>query len=84
MMIALTPDQNRWLEAQVAAGLYSNVEDAARAVIAERMAVDVEDMDWVRPVLDEARASIAAGHGETFANVQSRLAERIEKLRSEP
>lgn len=80
MTISLTPQQHRWLESQVTAGHYSSVDEAARAIIEERMAVDGEGVDWVKPLLDEARASIAAGAGVPYEQVQDRLADRIRKL----
>ena len=81
MTITLTPDQDKWLEAQVSAGRYATIDEAARAIIADRMAIEVEDLSWMKQELDTARAAVAHGHTETFENVQSRLAERINRLR---
>jgi antitoxin ParD1/3/4 len=56
MTINLPREQQEWLEAQIRAGAYDSVEEA----VAERMHLDIEDLSWAKPLVDEARASIAA------------------------
>lgn len=65
MAITLTPQQEAWIRAHVASGEFASVEEAARRLIDDRIA-DIEaevddDMVWAKPLVDEARASIARG-----------------------
>ena len=61
MTITLTPAQKAWLEAQVAAGSLPSVEDGVRAAIADLMTFPDDDLEWARPLVDEARQSVAEG-----------------------
>ena len=56
MSIALTPEQQRWLEGEVAAGNFPSVEDAVRIAVA-----DFKDLGWAKPYVDQARESVARG-----------------------
>lgn len=80
--VKLTPAQQAWLEAQVAAGRLPSVDDAVRSAVADLMTISNDDLAWARPYVDEARASVARGdvsHGET---VLARLREKILRLKS--
>ena len=59
MTVTLTPDQIKWLESQVAGGRFDSSEDAAHLAVAGLVAVDADDLAWAKPLVDEARASIA-------------------------
>ncbi len=65
MAITLTPEQEAWLNAHVASGDFPSVEEAARQLIderiAERAAEESDDLAWVKPFVDEARAAVARG-----------------------
>ena len=65
MSITLTPEQEAWFQAHVATGDFASVEKAARQFIDDRiaeLAVDNDDdMAWAKPLVEEARASIARG-----------------------
>ena len=61
MNINLPPDQEQWLKVQIAHGEYASVEDAVRRMIADRMALDGDDLSWAKPYVDEARAGVARG-----------------------
>ena len=67
MTITLDPDQEAWLEARVASGDFASVEEAARRLIAERIAELVleenDDMAWAKPYVDEALAEVERGRG---------------------
>ena len=81
MAITLTPEQQKWLEAEVAAGRFVSVEEGVRLAAAELMPpIDMTDLSWAKPYLDEARASLAAGKGipaeQVFAEVDERLKQR--------
>ena len=66
MTIALTSEQLLWLEEQVAAGRFASLDDGVqRAMVGLMTGVDgpdeTDDDDWVGPLLDDARASLARG-----------------------
>jgi antitoxin ParD1/3/4 len=82
MNITLPADQQKWLEAEVAAGHFESIDDALAAAVAELMSTDDDDLAWARPYVEKARASVARGaviSGEEFFQ---RLAGRLDKLRS--
>lgn len=62
MNIRLPPEQERWLEAQIARGEFASIEDAMRRMIADRMAFDADEFAWARPYVDEARTAAARGN----------------------
>jgi antitoxin ParD1/3/4 len=61
MNIKLPRDQEQWLEAQVAQGVFPSVEDAVHTLIAERMGFEADDFAWAKPYVDAARESVARG-----------------------
>ena len=64
MMITLTADQEASLSALVAAGDFASIEEAARALLDERLAereIEDDDFAWAKPFIDEAEADIARG-----------------------
>ena len=61
MTITLPPGQQKWLEAQVAAGRFSSVDDAIAVAVADLMAIEEDDLAWAKPYIDEARAAAARG-----------------------
>ena len=63
MTIQLSPEQQQWLEAQVAAGHFSSLEQAVAVAIADLMATVEDDLDWAKPLVDEAIASVERGEG---------------------
>jgi Arc/MetJ-type ribon-helix-helix transcriptional regulator len=68
-MITLTPEQQHWLEAEVAAGRLPSVEDAVRMAVADFKAINTDDLRWAKPHVEQARASLARGEivsGEEF------------------
>ena len=74
MTIALTPDQIAWLEGQVATGVYASVDDAVRLAVAGLMAAEeADDLDWARPLVDDAKAAVEAGQGVAAANVKAEM-----------
>ena len=84
MTITLTPTQIRWLEAEVAAGRFASLDAAAQAIIDEHMAsaeIDLDDLDWVKPLLDEAREGVARGEVVSWDEVKRELADLKTKLR---
>jgi antitoxin ParD1/3/4 len=77
--LTLTPGQEAWLQAHVAAGDFASVEEAARCLIDERIAeyeLERDDLEWVRPLIEEARASVARGDFLTLDEHRARNAAR--------
>lgn len=77
MQIILTPEQQAWLEAKVAAGEFGTVEEAAAAAITDSMAGEIDDMAWAKPYVDEARAAVASGKVLTLDEHRARIARRL-------
>jgi Arc/MetJ-type ribon-helix-helix transcriptional regulator len=77
MTIQLSPEQQQWLEAQVAAGHFSSLEQAVAVAIADLMATTEDDLDWAKPLVDEAAAELDRGEGvpadEAFARIYKSL-----------
>lgn len=61
MTVTLAPEQMRWIEAAVASGQFPSVEDAVRMAVADLMNIDLGDVDWMRPYVDEARQDVTRG-----------------------
>ena len=76
MTITLRPDQEAWLEARVAGGDFASVEEAARQLIAERIAElaleEQDDMAWAKPFVDEALAEVERGEVITLEEHEAR------------
>jgi len=69
MNVFLPAEQQKWLEAQVAAGHFASIDEALAAAVADMMAIDRDDLAWAKPYVDQARASVARGElisGEEF------------------
>ena len=82
MTITLTPEQQRRLEAAVAAGQFASVEEAVRLAVDSLVGTDADsdDLSWAKPYLDEARAEIARGESipaeEVFLETNTWLRKR--------
>ena len=61
MNIKLRPEQEQWLQGQIAQGEFASVDDALQHVIADHMALEGDDFEWARPFVSEARAAVARG-----------------------
>jgi Arc/MetJ-type ribon-helix-helix transcriptional regulator len=81
MTITLSPEQQKWLEAQVAAGRIGSVEEAVRLAVNLIMPLDTTDLSWAKPCLDEARAQLGRGEFVEHGDFKRELAERIKVLR---
>ncbi|GEP60719.1 hypothetical protein [Reyranella soli] len=77
MAIQLSPEQQRWLEAQVAAGHFASLEQAVAVAVADLMAMAPDDLDWAKPLVDEAAAELDRGeglpHDEAIARIHTVL-----------
>ena len=69
MTITLTPEQQKRLEAAVAAGQFASVEEAVRWAVDHFVVTDADlgDLSWAKPYLDEARESLARGESPLAA-----------------
>ena len=83
MTITLTPEQQKRLEAAVAAGQFASVEEAVRFAVDRLMLEEAEvgDLSWAKPYLDEARAEIARGESLSLEEFRAHVRERVSKLR---
>jgi len=77
MTITLPREQQEWLEAQVKAGAYDSIDDAVASIVAEYMRVESIDLSWAKPLVDEARASLARGEGMTLEEHTARIDQRL-------
>ncbi len=69
MNVKLPADQQKWLEAKIAAGEFDTIDDALAVAVADLMAIEKDDLAWAKPYVEEARASVARGDvisGEEF------------------
>jgi antitoxin ParD1/3/4 len=82
MNVTLPPDQQKWLEAQVAAGAFASVDEALATAVADLMSIHRDDLAWARPYVDQARASIARGDVLAGEEYFKRLNAKIEILRA--
>ena len=77
MRIQLSPEQQRWLEAQVEAGHFASLEQAVAVAIAELMAAVEDELEWAKPLVDEAIASVDRGEAipadEAWARIRKSL-----------
>jgi hypothetical protein len=81
-MINLTPEQQRWLEAEVAAGRLPSVEDAVRMAVADFKAINTDDLRWAKPYVDDARQSVARNEVVSGEEFLKGLDDRLKALRS--
>ena len=77
MTVQLSPEQQRWLEDQVKAGHFASLEQAVAVAIADLMATVDDDLEWAKPLVDEAAAELDRGEGvpvdEAFARIRKTL-----------
>jgi antitoxin ParD1/3/4 len=69
MNVTLRPEQQKWLEEQVAAGHFTSIDTAIAAAVADLMAINDDDFAWAKPYVDEALASVERGEviaGQSF------------------
>lgn len=79
MTITLPREQQEWLEAQVRAGVFSSVEEAVVRIVSEHMMLDIDELAWAKPLVDEAVASLDRGEGSTFDDFRARMDRRFGK-----
>ncbi len=82
MNITLTPEQQKWLETEVAAGHFNSIDDAVAAAVAELMTLSGDDLAWAKPYVEQARASVARGNVISGDEFFKRLVRKLETLQS--
>jgi antitoxin ParD1/3/4 len=81
MNIVLPRDQQEWLQARVASGEFASIEEAVQRVIAERMALETDDMAWAKPYVDEGMAALARGDVLTLEEHEARMEQMMKALK---
>ena len=81
MNISLPKEQLEWLEAEVAAGHFSSVDEAVTLAVAELKALQVDDLAWAQPYVEESRAEVARGETIQGDEFLKWLRERTDSLR---
>jgi len=81
MTIQLSPEQQRWLEAQVAAGHFASLEQAVAIAVADLMATVADDLDWAKPLVDAASEQLARGEGVSGDEAIARIRAAIDQTR---
>ena len=88
MTVSLTPQRIAWLEQMVAEGRFASVDEAARFAVAEAMSLDqdidlddLDDLDWAKPVLDEALAEADRGATIPLEEYQKQMKQHMDRLR---
>ena len=82
MNITLPTEQQKWLEAEVAAGSFHSISDAVAVAVAELMSIGDDDLAWAKPYVEEARASVARGDAISGDEFFKRLETKLDLLRS--
>lgn len=82
MKIDLPSEQKQWLEAEVAAGHFSSIDEAVSVAISDLRAIASDDLSWLKPYVDEARRSVEAGDVISGEEFLSELDEIIASLAS--
>jgi antitoxin ParD1/3/4 len=81
MNISLPKEQLEWLEAEVAAGRFSSIDEAIAVAVADLKALSGDDLAWAKPYVDEARDQVARGETLSHDEFFKWLDARIEALR---
>ena len=82
MNISLPKEQLNWLEAEVAAGRFSSIDEAIAVAVADLKALSEDDLAWAKPYVDQARNSVARGDVISGEEFFKRLNAKINDLRS--
>jgi antitoxin ParD1/3/4 len=81
MNVSLPREQLEWLEAEVAAGHFSSIDEALAVAVADLRSIVDDDLAWAKPYVDEARAEVARGETIPGDDYLSWLRNRTEGLR---
>jgi antitoxin ParD1/3/4 len=82
MNVTLPPEQQKWLEAQVAAGQFGSIDEALAVAVADLIAIQNDDLAWAKPDVDRARESVARGDVLSGDEYRAKLKAKLSALRS--
>ena len=80
MEIILTPDQEAWLRERVACGEFASANEAIGRLIDLWTLGAQTDLDWAKPLVDEALEAVERGDEITLEEHKARMAERLARL----
>jgi antitoxin ParD1/3/4 len=83
MSTSLPKEQLEWLEAEVAAGHFSSIDEALSLAVAELQSLHENDLTWANPYVDEARDQVARGETLSGNEFFTWLDARIEGLQQQ-
>jgi antitoxin ParD1/3/4 len=82
MKIDLPANQQKWLEAEIAAGRFASVDEALSIAILDlRLSVETDDL-WMKPYVEEAWRAVEAGDVISGEEFLAELDETIASLSS--
>lgn len=81
MEVRISAAHQKWLSDQVSAGTFASFDDAIAWAIESVTHFAGDELDWARPFLDRADASLARGEGIPGNEFLTRLERRLEALR---
>ncbi len=82
MNIALGKAQVDWLQARVADGTFGSLDAAIAQIVAERIALEDDGLEWAAPLLEEARRDATEGRTISLDEHRARNSERLARLGS--
>ena len=84
MTITLTSELEARLKALVRSGDFGSVEEAARALLNERLAereIERDDLAWAKPLVDEGLAALERGEFISLEEHKARNAARLAAMK---
>lgn len=82
MIVTLPPEQQKWLEAQVAAGQFGSIDEALAVAVADLIAIGNDDLAWAKPYVERAQASVVNGEAVSGEDYLKRLKAKLHSPRS--
>jgi Arc/MetJ-type ribon-helix-helix transcriptional regulator len=81
MDISLSREHKDWLTREVAAGRFPSIDAAIASAVEAMRSIAEADLEWARPYIEEADASLARGEGIPGHEFLAELDRRLETLR---
>lgn len=79
MEMQLPQDVQDWIDQRVRAGAFKTPAEVITFAVRHIVSPD-EDLSWVKPLLDEARAELARGEGISLEEFRTRMRARKDAL----
>lgn len=77
MNITLRKAHEDWLKARVADGTFASIDAAIAEIVEERRELEIDDLEWVKDAVAEARCDVVEGRTMTLEEHRSRNAKRL-------